>query len=202
MSQLPLMVEMTGLCAVVIGGGKVAWKRAKALVENGAMVTIVSPHLTDSLQELVSLGKIKWLDKRFEASDAREAFLLIVATDDEEVNERVLQEAAHIPLINDATNAERGNITFPGLFRRGKLTISVSTDGASPRLTSSILSKIREHYDDYGPYVDFLYECRQQIKHSSMDEGEKRRLLHEIVEERYKDEEEQHQFKEAIDRRW
>ncbi|KGP91082.1 precorrin-2 dehydrogenase [Pontibacillus chungwhensis BH030062] len=202
MSQLPLMVEMTGLCAVVIGGGKVACKRAKALVENGAIVTIISPHLTDSLQELVSLGKIKWLDKRFEASDAREAFLLVVATDDEEVNERVLQVAAHIPLINDATNAERGNITFPGVFRKGKLTISVSTAGASPGLTSSILSKIREHYDDYGPYVDFLYECRQQIKHSSMDEGEKRRLLREIVEERYKDEEEQRQFKEAIDRRW
>ena len=69
-------------------------------------------------------------------------------------------------LLNHAADASAGNVTFPSMLRRGKLTISVSTDGASPKLGRQIISTLQDTYDErYESYIDFYMKVDNLLKH-------------------------------------
>ncbi|MEN2448023.1 NAD(P)-binding protein, partial [Bacillus sp. JR_15] len=87
------------------------------------------------------------------------------------------------------------NITFPNQLRRGRLTISVSTEGASPKLGKQIIQDLSETYDkSYENYIDFLYEARQLIKAKVIDSSKKQQLLKDILSKKYFNQAEQQSF--------
>ncbi|MBW3859836.1 NAD(P)-binding protein, partial [Staphylococcus aureus] len=83
----------------------------------------------------------------------------------------------------------------PSALHRDKLTISVSTDGASPKLTKSIMAELEALYPpSYSSYIDFLYTCRQKIKLLDITYNEKQQLLSQIVSQEYLNHDKQAQF--------
>ncbi|TGB03674.1 NAD(P)-binding protein [Halobacillus salinus] len=201
MKPTPLMVDLTGKNAVIVGGGKVAEKRARVLVESGALVTIISPTITQALQSKIGHNTIEWKQKDFDSSDVQHTYLVVIATDDEGTNEQILAACEHVPLVNVASKAECGNLHFPGHFSRGKLSVAVSTNGASPMLTSRIKEELEQKYDeDYGAYVDFLFECRQLIKRKPFASDEKRLILQALLDEAFFDTEKQQELRIHIER--
>ncbi|MCA1011521.1 NAD(P)-binding protein [Halobacillus halophilus] len=197
MAFAPLMVQLENRRAVIIGGGKVACKRARTLIESGAQVTIVSPHLTSELRAMVEDAEVVWKKKTFQPKDIREAYIVVIATDNERVNEQVWQSSSSIPLVNVTGQAERGNLQFPGHIKRGRLSIAVSTGGASPKLSARMKEELEHKYDHtYEDYVDFLYTCRLYIKRSRLSSEEKQEILKQLVEEDYGNEaKQQHMLK-------
>ncbi len=199
-TSIPLMVDLRNQKAVVVGGGSVAQKRAKILYENNALVTVVSPDLTNELEDMWRQSNIKWKRKKVGIDDLQGAYLVVIATNDSEVNEQVFLSASEVPLINVAGDAEKGNLQFANFFTRGKLTIAISTNGASPNLSSRIKKDLEEQYDEaYEQYVDFLYECRQRIKHSSMPKESQRDILRTLLNEPYIDKTQQDQCKDWLE---
>ncbi len=73
--------------------------------------------------------------KSSEAKDIKQADLIIAATSSE-VNQQILASKPQHAFINMTSVAEEGDIVFPSILRRGKLTLSISTNGASPKLTA------------------------------------------------------------------
>jgi precorrin-2 dehydrogenase/sirohydrochlorin ferrochelatase len=200
MSTLPMMVDLAGKRMVVVGGGAVAEKRVKTLNEKGAFITLISPSLTSTLKCMIDDGKIIWKKKKFGEEDIIDVFAVVIATNDMEVNEVALQAASQVPLVNYTPEASRGKFSIPAYFSRGKLTIAVSTEGASPMLTSRIKAGLEKGFEeDYGQYVDFLYECRQQIKRSSLPKGERESLLKHLLQETYKSPDQQKIFKKHLE---
>nr|WP_010649749.1 NAD(P)-dependent oxidoreductase [Oceanobacillus massiliensis] len=127
-----------------------------------------------------------------QTSDLADAFLIIVATSDPIVNQEVIQKAPSSALINAAAEADKGNVAFPSTFRRGKLNISISTNGASPQLAVKIRRQLESLYDEkYEDYVDFLYECRKLVKLTSLDKLHQRLLLKELLSEGFLDKHQQ-----------
>lgn len=188
MNPTPLMVDLTGKKAVIVGGGKVAEKRTRVLVESGASVTIISPTITEGLQELIEDSTTEWKQKHFDSRDVQHTYLVVIATDDDETNERIRESCDHVPLVNVASKAERGNLHFPAHLSRGKLSVAVSTNGASPMLTSRIKEELERTYDEaYEAYVDFLYECRQLIKRKGFAPEEKRFILQALLDDTFFD---------------
>ncbi|WP_181347331.1 NAD(P)-binding protein [Thalassobacillus sp. CUG 92003] len=184
MTALPLMVDLTGKTIAIVGGGKVAAKRVRTLQPTKSNVVIISPELDVDLEEFVACSNVTWKNKPFHPDDLKEAHLVVAATDQHEVNESVVHSAPESAWVNDASHAERGNIQFPGYVTRGKLTIAVSTQGASPMLASQIKQDLSEQYDqDYGHYVDFLYECRMLINQSSFSKSERHEVLKRLIEQ-------------------
>lgn len=90
----PITLNIENRKCVIIGGGKIAYFKAGPLLEAGAEVTVVSPEICTSFQVLEKEGKIRVLLKEVEETDYKDAFLIIVATNSTEVNERVYENAS------------------------------------------------------------------------------------------------------------
>ena len=140
MNHMPLMIDLSQKLIVIVGGGKVATKRASTLIEYCDDVHIVSPIISTTLKELLD-NEITWSQKEFEPQDVEHADLVVIATNNNDVNTKVLESVPHYALCNHASKAQVGNVTIPSILKRGKLSISVSTNGASPKLNKKLFQE-------------------------------------------------------------
>jgi precorrin-2 dehydrogenase / sirohydrochlorin ferrochelatase len=183
----PVMLNIANQHAVVIGGGKVAERKINGLLEAKAKITVVAPKVTTRIQQLAEAGELVWRQKNFSSDDLEKAWIVIAATNNRAVNDAVAKAAKPYQLINIADDPERSNFHVPAVIRRGRLTIAVSTGGASPTVAQQIRRQLAEWYDDdYGRYIDFLYECRQFILQNVDDEQKRKKLLKAIADESFR----------------
>jgi precorrin-2 dehydrogenase / sirohydrochlorin ferrochelatase len=196
----PISVRMQGKKVVVAGGGKVASFKIALLLEEGADVTVVSPDAVNEIRQWAEEKKLKWISRQIELNDCEDAFLIIAATDNPELNAKLAQAAKPNQLVNVITDPEKGNVHFPAALKRGKLLIAVSTGGASPKLAKKIRNDLAKLYDDsYEEYLEFLNECRVLIKSKGLDKATKNKLLLEILQDEFREsEEKRRQFLESL----
>src|SRR5690625_4563206 len=96
----PVTLNIAGKKAVVVGGGKIAYRRLTRLVEADAEVLVISPHVSNEIKELNEAGKIRWKKKQFEENDLCGALIVIAATNDIEVNRFVAASVYEHQLLN------------------------------------------------------------------------------------------------------
>lgn len=87
--NMPLMIDLTNKNVVIVGGGVVASRRAQTLNQYVEHMTVISPTITEKLQNMVDNGVVIWKEKEFEPSDIVDAYLVIAATNEPRVNEAV-----------------------------------------------------------------------------------------------------------------
>ncbi|WP_226578644.1 NAD(P)-binding protein [Halobacillus litoralis] len=198
--MISLNVQLKGRKVVVAGGGLVATRRVRKLLDEEACITVVSPELTEELKEMAGQSKIKWKQRAFTSGDVKEAFLVVIATNDAEANENIASYSVDVPLVNRADGGE-GNVQFPAQVERGMLKFSVTTSGASPKLTRKIKRDLEALYPpEYEAYVDFLYEARKVLKQKGLSEEVQMKYLKDLLEDRFKDAGEQKNMLEEIHR--
>ncbi|MEG0791022.1 MAG: bifunctional precorrin-2 dehydrogenase/sirohydrochlorin ferrochelatase [Gordonibacter sp.] len=161
----PAVLLLENKRAIVVGGGSVAERKVKGLLECAADVTIVSPRITEGLQALVRESQCAWKKKCYEGSDVQDAEIVFAATDDEEINARVFHDATEARLmVNVADRPELCSFYLPSVLRRGSLSIAVSTQGASPLLARRIRLQLEERFSArYEGYVDLLQSVRDTV---------------------------------------
>ncbi|WP_330938171.1 bifunctional precorrin-2 dehydrogenase/sirohydrochlorin ferrochelatase [Bacillus licheniformis] len=162
--MLPLHINMKGKAAVIAGGGKIAARRLKTVLAEGASATVISPEASEEMLGLINEHGIEWKKKKAEPGDFKNAFLIILATDDHEANKRLAASAAPEQLVNVASEAELGNVYVPKIINRGNITISVSTNGASPRHTIRLAGQIDDLInDELVQEIDELFRKRRGL---------------------------------------
>lgn len=130
-----LNVDMSGKPAVVIGGGKVASRKVKALLAAGANVCVVAPAVLEDIGEFAQTGRLQLHYAHYQASDLEGMFLVVAATNDSGVNRQIAEDAdSQGRLVSVADDTEVGVCSFPAVLRRGNLEIGVSTGGYCPSL--------------------------------------------------------------------
>ena len=156
MNYYPIGLLVDGRRCLVVGGGRVAERKARGLIECGAKVTVVSPELTPGLVALQSDGLITWEPRGYLPGDAKDFFLVMAATDDPAVQNQVQFDAVHYNiLLNVADVPEKCNFILPALLRRGALTVAVSTSGKSPALAKKLRHEIEAWL---GPQYEIAIE--------------------------------------------
>jgi uroporphyrin-III C-methyltransferase/precorrin-2 dehydrogenase/sirohydrochlorin ferrochelatase len=134
MSNLyPLALRLDGRPVLVVGGGAVATRRVPALLDAGAVVTLVSPELTPALHALVDAGRVAWAARRFQASDVDGVWLVQVAVDDPEAAReasRAAEDRGVFCVRADDRNA--ATAWTPAVTRHGPVTVAV-LGGGDPR---------------------------------------------------------------------
>jgi siroheme synthase-like protein len=133
MRFLPVGLNLRGKRCLLVGGGRVATRKAATLLQAGAALTVVSPTLTAELAQQVQAGRARWLDETFCEAHLDGVFLTVAATDDEAVNAAVVRAAEKSgTLVCDASSAHRSEVVFGALLRTDGLTVAVFTDGREP----------------------------------------------------------------------
>lgn len=122
------------------------------------------------------------MDRTYAPGDLRGAFLVYAATNDRAVNEEVARESRRLGIhVNVASHAEAGNFITPGVVRRGRLTVAVSTSGAGPLAATKIKNVLEKALDAaYEPYLDFVHAMRTRIKEKEPSAEVRGRLLRKL----------------------
>jgi len=169
---------------LVVGGGPVAERKVESLVEAGAAVTVVSPHLTPALEELAESGAIRAFIRGFAPSDLDNALLVISATDIPTIQEHVASAArARRILINTVDSPEFCDFIVPAVVRRGDVIAAISTSGTSPALAAALRARLEGVItQNTGRAARILGEIRGEVHARFPDPVRRKRVFERIVE--------------------
>ena len=178
----PLLLDLSGRRALVVGGGKVALRKARALADAGARVRVAAPEF---LPEFAADARLECVREPYAARHMAGVFLAVAATDDEAVNARVAADArAAGALVNVVDRPALCDFIVPSVVERGRLMIAVCTGGAAPSLARRICERLQE---EFGPYyatlLDALAEVRDRYKSADLPEAVRRRLFERLTED-------------------
>jgi siroheme synthase-like protein len=141
----PLFLDISGKRVVVVGGGKVAYRKAAALIDAGARVTVIAPQF----DERFDMSAAERIAREYREGDLAGACLAFAATDGRDVNERVAREAKSLGIpVNVADSPEECDFIVPARARRGSIQIAISTSGTNPALAAKIRAQIEMLLDD------------------------------------------------------
>lgn len=186
MQTYPVSLVLEGRAVVVVGGGAVATRKVEGLLPTGATIAVVSPDVSDRLAEHIQARRCAWRARTYEAHDLDDADIVFVATDDEAVNAQVHADAcaAHL-MVNVADRPELCTFFLPSVLRRGKLSVAVSTEGASPltarRLRRQLEKLVPEEFEDY---LDLLASWRPRAIDALPDEPTRLRFWEQATDGR------------------
>jgi precorrin-2 dehydrogenase / sirohydrochlorin ferrochelatase len=161
----PAILLLEGRLAVVIGGGGVAERKVRTLLDAGAKVRVVSSDVTEGIRRRADSGDIELVERRYERGDLAGAAAAVAATDDEEVNRGVFAEATEsgIP-VNVVDNVSLCTFIAPSIVRRGDLVVAISTGGNAPALAVRIRERLeREFGEEYERFLALMGELRESV---------------------------------------
>ena len=175
------MLNLKGCQITIIGGGKVAYRKAALLIEEECEIKMIAPSFIEAFKVL---GKsVHKVYKAYEEGDCAGSTLVFAATDDPLLNQQIGQycKQAHI-FCNVADNKELSTFFTPAQFKRGDLVISVSTGGNSPSLAAKIKEDLASHYGEvYEGHLKLLGELREKVLTTETDEAKKKEILNHIA---------------------
>ena len=165
MRYYPINIDLRDRSVVIVGGGKVAARKARRLLLAGARVTVVAPRLEPSLAALAAKGRVRHQERGYRPGDLSGALLAFAATDDPQLNLLVAEEAKERGILADVVDAPRkSGFTTPAVLERGDLLITVSTGGASPVLSRQIVAELEPLFGaEYAEAVALLGAFREKL---------------------------------------
>ena len=165
MKYYPVNLDMRNRKCLVVGGGAVGTRKVMTLLECGAKVTVVSTDVAEKLQELSDSDIIKLEKRPFQISDLDEMFLVIGATDNQEINKEIHSEAERLGILcNIADRPEDCNFILPAIVNRGDLIIAISTSGKSPAFAKKMRKDLEKKFGtEYAEFLKLMGEIRNKL---------------------------------------
>jgi uroporphyrin-III C-methyltransferase/precorrin-2 dehydrogenase/sirohydrochlorin ferrochelatase len=139
MDWFPIFLALDHSPALVVGGGAVALRKTRQLLEAGCRATVVSPHYDSQLDSLISQGKVSWRVARFEPEMVIGHRLVIAATGDAGLNRMVAASANRFGvLVNVVDDPALCSFIMPAVVDRSPLVIAIGTGGGAPILARQV----------------------------------------------------------------
>ena len=155
----PVGLVVEGRPCLVVGGGAVAARKVASLLACGARVTVVAPHVVDEIR--ASGAAVE--ERPYRPGEAAGHRLVIAATDDPAVNAAVFDdcEAAGV-WCNVVDDPAHCSVSLPAVARRGPVTVTVATDGASPALAGLLRDRVADRF--LTPQVEALARSASETR--------------------------------------
>lgn len=166
MPLYPLNLQLAGRRCLVVGGGQVSERKTLTLLDCGAEVTLVSPEVTPTLDQLAREGRLRLLLRPFESQDVEGAVIVIAATNSRTVNEEVSRTCRERGiLINVVDVPDLCDFYVPASVNRGDLLVTIGTSGQSPMLSKKLRKMLDQQFGpEYGPFLEMAGRLRQELK--------------------------------------
>jgi len=166
MPLYPLFLKLDGRKCIVVGGGTIAYRKIRALIECGASVMVVSPELRREIEEYAKEHDIEIVRRTVKPSDIKGVAVAIAATNNRKVNEAIAQAARENGvLVNVVDMPDLCDFYVPSRIDRGDLQIAISTGGAFPAFAQHLRLTLEEQFGpEFTTYVKLLGRYRQKAK--------------------------------------
>ncbi len=183
MRHYPIFLNLRDRKVIVVGGGAVAERKARTLLQCGAKVVVISPSLTTRLRGLARKGSIHYRKRTLGVQDLQGATMVLATTDDRNVQKIIAQDARRRRvLVNVADHVESCDFIAPSILTRGDLTIAFSTGGASPGLAQKLRRDIGEQLGQaYADFLRWMGPLRQEMLSAIPSQTKRRRLFQRIL---------------------
>jgi siroheme synthase-like protein len=171
MPYFPLFVDLTGAPCTLVGGGPVAERRARTLLDFGVSLTVIAPEASPAIRALAGEGLLALETREYAgAEDLGKAAMVIAAANDRALNRRVAADAqAAGILVNAADDPKLCGFFFPALVRRGELVAGLSTSGSCPGLTARLREELEESWPpNLGESLEFLKDERRRLRKGAL----------------------------------
>lgn len=163
MKYYPVNLDINGRNCLVVGGGGVASRKVKSLLDCGALVTVVSPAFSRELEALSEHPNLDCRNRPYRETDLEGHFLVIGATDDMELNRRISTDAERRKMLcNIADVPDACNFILPAVIRQGDLVLTVSTSGKSPAFAKHLRRDLQKAFGvEYARFLELMGGIRK-----------------------------------------
>ncbi len=177
MKRLPIFISLEEKKVLVVGGGRAARIKIKALLEVQANIMVVAKSFLEETEALLKEQKIEYKNREVTIEDLENIFLLFAAAD-KKTNETVFLWAKQKNILCCKADG-KGDFIVPAYKKEGSLTLAVSTDGLFPLLGK----KICENVDlSESKRLEYLAEQRKRIL-QNLPKQEQKKALKALLEE-------------------
>ena len=183
MDIFPISLKLQQQPCLIVGGGRIAYRKAVLLVKAGAVIDIISPEIDANLLEVIQQCGGQYIQAPYSASlSLRYYRLVIAATDDQAVNQAVFEacEADNV-LVNSVDDPPHCRFMVPAIIDRSPLVVSIATNGASPVLSRQIRTQLEASIPHgMGKLAEFSGKWRSTVKAKIMNPDERRIFWEEL----------------------
>jgi len=140
--RFPLFIPVEGNAVLIVGGGKVAARRAKTLLDFGAKITVTSPEINDDMQKIIK--KVVWEKKPYDGIDQNYS-LVIATTNDRDVNKRIGEDAKSLGIpVSVADRKEESTFWFPAIARGSGIVAGLVSEEGNHTAVKNAAINIRD----------------------------------------------------------
>jgi precorrin-2 dehydrogenase/sirohydrochlorin ferrochelatase len=184
MKYYPINLNIQNRNCLVVGGGGVGTRKVIALLNCGARVTVVSPDPTSRLKKLAAEGSIQLKKRSYRSDDINKMFLVIGATDDENLNRQISKDAERVNILcNIADRPEVCNFILPAIVRRGDLAITISTSGKSPALAKRLRLNLETQFgEEYADFLRLMGAIRDKLLSQAHEPEAHKALFNQLID--------------------
>ena len=180
----PMFIGLSGKSVLIAGGGIVACRKAKQVLDFGAAVKIVSPRFVPELEQAGADGRVALYRRPYSSDDMNDVVIAVAATGDRNVNRQIRDDAVlfRIP-INVVDDPELCTFYFPSIVRRGPLVAAVSTSGRYPLMAKACRMRMETVLSSgYGTLTEVLGVLRDRLVAMEIDRAQLHTVLGKLLD--------------------
>ncbi|MFK3663030.1 siroheme synthase CysG [Scandinavium sp. NPDC088450] len=178
MDHLPIFCQLRERDCLLVGGGDVAERKARLLLDAGARLTVNALEFAPQFHVWAEAGMLTLVEGEFDTTLLDKSWLAIAATDDDAVNHQVSEEAEKRRIFCNVVDApKQASFIMPSIIDRSPLMVAVSSGGASPVLARLLREKLESLLPQHlGQVAHFAGQLRSRVKQQFATVGERRRF--------------------------
>lgn len=178
MDHLPIFCQLHNRACLLVGGGDVAERKARLLLEAGAHLTVNSRDFTPQFRAWSQAGMLTLSQGEFDDSLLNDCWLVIAATNNDTTNQRVSDSAEKRRIFCNVVDApKQASFIMPSIIDRSPLIVAISSGGTSPVLARLLREKMESLLPLHlGRVAHYAGTLRQRVKNTFASMGERRRF--------------------------
>ena len=183
MQNYPIFMRINRQPCLVVGAGGVALRKIRLLDKAGARITVIAPAISAEIRAEFA-DTLDYQQREFSDADIEGFRLIIVATDQPAVNQRVsaLAQARNVP-VNVVDQPELCSFITPSMIDRSPVQIAISTGGGAPVLARTLRSKIESMLPaNYGNLATAMSKYRALLKQHLPNEDQRRKFWDKVIQ--------------------
>lgn len=178
MDHLPIFCQLRDRPCLLVGGGDVAERKARLLMEAGAQLTVNALHFAPQFEAWAKEGMLSLVRGPFDEALLDPCWLAIAATDDDTVNQHVSEAAEARRIFCNVVDApKQASFIMPSIIDRSPLMVAVSSGGTSPVLARLLREKLESVLPQHlGKVARYAGQLRGRVKKQFATISERRRF--------------------------